>query len=248
MDYRQLINIKNAGPKGLGVFAIADIPRGIRIIAEPPLLKFDQVDNNIEIWKSFKKLRSSERKKYLELQHLECDRRYELTNPALEENRHKNEIATVLAIYRLNKSICHTGTTVVSYLPSRFNHSCLPNTKCAENPNLDDGVVTIHAVRDIRAGEELTYPYAPDFNRPRAQRQEKLFWQGAFQCHCEACEDSDSARLMDQKRQELFRLDQRVSHQEQYPWTKAADSTLNDFQQIEALQKDLGLHEALALT
>lgn len=250
VDSRQLIHIKDMGQKGLGVFAIANILRGTRIITEPPLLKFDQVGNTMTIWKSFKKLKPSEKKKYLELHHLECDRDYELTNPALENNRHKAQIAKVLAIYRLNKSICHTGTIVVPFLPSRFNHSCLANTKCAENPNLGEGFLTIHAVRDIKKGEELTYPYIPDYNRPQNQRQETLYRQGGFLCLCEACADSDSARSMDHKRQELSSLNHRLSDQEQYPWAKVVDwaSTLKDFQQMEALQKDLGLHEALSLT
>ncbi|KAF7511419.1 hypothetical protein GJ744_004608 [Endocarpon pusillum] len=249
-DSRQLIHIISAGQKGLGVFAKVNIPRGTRIIAEPPLMKLDQVGNSITIWKAFNKLKPLEKEKYLELHHLECDKEYELMNPALEKNRQKLRIAKVLAIYRLNKSICHAGTIVVSYLPSRFNHSCLPNTKCAENPNLGDGVSTIHAVRDIKEGEELTYPYVPDFNRPKDQRQGTLYWQGGFLCLCEACSDSDFARSMDHKRQELSRLDQRVSDQEQYPWTKVVDgsSTLKDFQQMEVLQKDLGLHEALGVT
>ena len=213
-------------------------------------MKLDQVGNSMTIWKAFNKLKPLEKEKYLELHHLECDMEYELMNPALEKNRQKLQVAKVLAIYRLNKSICHTGTIVVSYLPSRFNHSCLPNTKCAENPNLGDGVLTIHAVRDIKEGEELAYSYVPDFHRPKDQRQGTLYWQGGFLCLCEACSDSHFARSMDHKRQELSRLDQRLSDQEQYPWTKVVDgsSTLKDFQQMEALQKDLGLHEALSLT
>ena len=162
-------------------------------------MKLDQVGNTMTIWKAFNKLKPLEKEKYLELHHLKCDKEYELMNPALKKNRQKLQIAKVLAIYRLNKGISHTGTILVSYFPSRFNHSCLPNTKCAENPNLGDGVLTIHAVTDIKEGEELTYPYVPDFNRPKDQRQGTLYWHGGFQCLCEACADSNFARSMDQK-------------------------------------------------
>ncbi|EXJ89417.1 hypothetical protein A1O3_02484 [Capronia epimyces CBS 606.96] len=238
--------------KGLGVFAKVNIPRGTRIVAEAPLMKLDLVGDSTTIWKAFRKLKPLEKEKYLGLHYLECDLDYELTNPALENNRQRHRMAKVLAIYRMNKSICHTGTVVVSYLPSRFNHSCLPNTKCAENPNLGDGVLTVHAVRDIKEGEELAYSYVPDFLKPKDQRQEKLFWQGAFVCLCEACSDSDFASSMDQKRQELSRLDRRVSDREQKPRRKRVDasksSVLKDLEQMEALQKDLGLHEALGLT
>jgi hypothetical protein len=129
-----MIYLKNAGQKGLGMCAKVNILRGTRVITEPPLLKFDQVGNAMTIWKSFKKLKVSEKKKYLGLYYHECDWDYELMNPALWNNSHRYEITKVLAIYKSNKSICHTETTVVSYLPSRFNHSmCRKYKMCGES-------------------------------------------------------------------------------------------------------------------
>ncbi|KIX91892.1 uncharacterized protein Z520_12397 [Fonsecaea multimorphosa CBS 102226] len=85
-----LIQIRNAGQKGLGVFANVNIPRGTRIVAEAPLMKSDRAGDSMTIWKAFSKLMPVEKEKYLELHHLECDMEYELMNPALGKNRQRH--------------------------------------------------------------------------------------------------------------------------------------------------------------
>ncbi|KAF8178631.1 hypothetical protein K438DRAFT_1268728 [Mycena galopus ATCC 62051] len=76
---------------------------------------------------------------------------------------------------------------------SRLNHSCSPNTQ----PRFDKVSVSyrLWAVRDIAAGEELTYQYV-DAEFPAAKRNEDLK-PYAVVCDCSSCNDpaaSDARR------------------------------------------------------
>lgn len=54
----------------------------------------------------------------------------------------------------------------VDWNPARFfNHSCTPNCET----EIEDGRVWVAALRDIRAGEELTYNYCYDLEDWREQ-------------------------------------------------------------------------------
>ena len=54
----------------------------------------------------------------------------------------------------------------VSWNPARLlNHSCAPNCEA----QLDDGHIWIVALRDIKAGEELTFNYGYELNDEMAQ-------------------------------------------------------------------------------
>ncbi|KAJ7716517.1 hypothetical protein B0H16DRAFT_1613491 [Mycena metata] len=66
---------------------------------------------------------------------------------------------------------------------SRLNHSCSPNTQ----PLFDKASLSyrLFAVRDIAAGEELTYQYI-DVDKPAAERNEELKPYD-FVCTCTAC-------------------------------------------------------------
>ncbi|KAF2429441.1 SET domain-containing protein [Tothia fuscella] len=83
---------------------------------------------------------------------------------------------------------------------SRTNHSCRPNATIHWNANLQSegffnnvkGRATLHAMRDIPAGEEITISY----NRPQAfdpglKRRITLQLRWGFLCTCPACYGSD---------------------------------------------------------
>jgi hypothetical protein len=66
-------------------------------------------------------------------------------------------------------------------LLSRFNHSCVPNSKV---PTTSEMVVKNFAAGDILAGEEITFCYNTDFeSRTRYERHRAL----RFVCDCKAC-------------------------------------------------------------
>ncbi|CAN6321312.1 unnamed protein product [Urochloa humidicola] len=66
-------------------------------------------------------------------------------------------------------------------LPSFINHSCHPN---ARRTHVGDHAI-VHASRDIKAGEEITFPYF-DVLVPLRKRREALRAWG-FECQCDRC-------------------------------------------------------------
>ncbi|KAG6860508.1 hypothetical protein C0995_010332 [Termitomyces sp. Mi166 len=79
-------------------------------------------------------------------------------------------------------SCTHSGTFPIM---SRINHSCTPNVSYFFDP--PSFSLRLHAVRPIKAGEELFINYT-GITVPTAKRQENLRPYG-FQCACDACID-----------------------------------------------------------
>ncbi|XP_066357652.1 methyltransferase FGSG_00040 [Miscanthus floridulus] len=73
---------------------------------------------------------------------------------------------------------CGVGLWV---LPSFINHSCHPN---ARRTHIGDHAI-VHASRDIKAGEEITFPYF-DVLVPVSKRREAAKAWG-FECKCDRC-------------------------------------------------------------
>ncbi|KXS98201.1 hypothetical protein AC578_285 [Pseudocercospora eumusae] len=99
---------------------------------------------------------------------------------------------------------CHGEGIFLQF--SRINHSCIPNVQNSYNATIRKE--TVHAVRNIKAGEELSSCYVPPL-RSRQQRQEALE-QWSFECHCDAC-DGEAAILHERRRRALFQLDQALA-------------------------------------
>ena len=88
---------------------------------------------------------------------------------------------------------------------ARFNHSCIPSCYAAWNPNL--GRQTVHALRAISAGEELTIAYlgGTAWDGRRSRRREELWRKYRFWCTCEACSLSgESFACSEARRANLF--------------------------------------------
>ncbi|OJD33271.1 set domain-containing protein 5 [Diplodia corticola] len=73
---------------------------------------------------------------------------------------------------------------VIAARAARFNHSCVPNAGFAWNDAL--GAITVHAIREVEEGEELTVAYG-DSTRRGAKRREALKRVYGFDCDCVAC-------------------------------------------------------------
>ncbi|RLN40692.1 uncharacterized protein C2845_PM01G04280 [Panicum miliaceum] len=66
-------------------------------------------------------------------------------------------------------------------LPSFINHSCHPN---ARRTHVGDHAI-VHASRDIKAGEEITFPYFDVLVPVSKRREASRAW--GFECKCERC-------------------------------------------------------------
>ncbi|OEL26703.1 hypothetical protein BAE44_0012273, partial [Dichanthelium oligosanthes] len=73
-------------------------------------------------------------------------------------------------------------------LPSFINHSCHPN---ARRTHVADHAI-VHACRDIKAGEEITFPYFDVLVPVSKRREASRAW--GFECKCDRCrfESEDS--------------------------------------------------------
>ncbi|KAJ7199506.1 hypothetical protein B0H12DRAFT_1081385 [Mycena haematopus] len=101
---------------------------------------------------------------------------------ALANSHTKDGSGPCMGIMRTN------GIGIGGLLPSKTDLPCSPNT-CShfDKPSFS---YRLYAVRDIPAGEELTYPYV-DAEVPTAERQ-KSFEPYGFVCTCPACTDPSS--------------------------------------------------------
>jgi hypothetical protein len=226
--------------KGLGVFAKANIPRGSRVIAETALHKIsreEQSSGNVlqafarEIIQAFEDLSPAQQTSYLELHEYAGDAFKDAVEQELQQSW--DEIPElhrrVLGIHKAN------NFEDVFWLGSRINHSCIPNVDFQYNPWLEQE--TFHAVRDIAAEEELTVSYNLGANRTRSQRQTGLDKWG-FVCICPVCENTESGRGKERKREQLFALDQELAiNLRMGSWKEALSSA----SKLAALQKSEGL-------
>jgi hypothetical protein len=73
---------------------------------------------------------------------------------------------------------CGVGLWV---LPSFINHSCHPN---ARRTHIGDHAI-VHASRDIKAGEEITFPYFDVLVLVSKRREASRAW--GFECKCDRC-------------------------------------------------------------
>lgn len=147
---------------------------------------------------------------------------------------------TVLAIYAAN------AFGSVFLLGSRINHSCLPNIHFAYNSMLKEE--TFHAIRDIMAGEELTIMYINGTNRTRDQRKAELDKWG-FTCSCPVCEDTLQGKEREEKRAQLFALDQELAMDAQLGSEKSCGKALRVAQRMAAIQISEGiLHRELGVS
>ena len=67
---------------------------------------------------------------------------------------------------------------------SRINHSCRQHAQNTWNANI--GRLTIHALRDIEEGQEITITYLGD-EAEYAERQQSLHDKFFFNCKCDLC-------------------------------------------------------------
>lgn len=158
--------------KGKGVVALVDIAKGARILAEGPLFTLPK--------HGF--VAQCERMIAAELGLLKRDqvREYlELHNCFEEHDR-------LFGIFKTNGLPASSdGERGGLFLQaSLFNHDCKPKARSHWNENIK--MLTIHAIRNIRPGEEITISYTGDI-APFLERQSALWDLFRFKCTCSLC-------------------------------------------------------------
>ncbi|EME40453.1 hypothetical protein DOTSEDRAFT_177455 [Dothistroma septosporum NZE10] len=189
-----LFIVRAAPGKGLGIFATNTIKRGTRIICEAPLLRIARNDPHLA-WKAYQRLSPQARQEYDQLHRfrrteLDLVREARTRLPGSDDPKVLADQVAVMERFSANNFMILGGNEhAVFKFSSRINHSCEPNVFQCFNPCL--GMKTVHAMRDIQAGEEFETNYLGRecHYSSRTQRWEVFRSQWGFTCHCTACTD-----------------------------------------------------------
>lgn len=189
--------------RGKGLVATAGIPRGTRILCEKPLFTVASMAPHLVIKtvaKELKGLSKDEQRQFLSL-----------------HNNFPGQHA-FNGIVRTNALPCGPESRVGGIYPKicLINHSCIPNAHNNWNPEAQHE--TIHALRDILAGEEIMISY--DMSLPSTARWAKLKDSFGFQCRCELCTlPAGEIDLSDARRLQIADLDGMIGNPMAMVWT-----------------------------
>ena len=188
----KLYVIRAIAGKGRGLVATTNIAKGTRILSEFPLFEVRRDISDIAVLESMvtneiEKLRKGQQQAFFDL-----------------ANVYGAAHSKPLGIARTNVlplgSNARTGGLFIE--ASRINHSCRHNAQNTWNENIKR--ITIHALRDIEEGQEITISYLPQ-TREYAERQSSLKKGFKFDCKCELCSLPPAQREMSDFRLKTLR-------------------------------------------
>lgn len=169
--------IKPIPGKGKGIVALTKIPRGTRLLDEEPLFKHahEQIAGHDEVVaKALRNVTRDQQRAFFSLHNAYGK---EHCGPLLGIVR-----TNALQLAQLGYDAKESGLFLECAL---FNHDCRPNAYASWNTRI--GRQTIHATRDIEAGEEITISYLGEFFLQSVERQERLGALFLFTCCCKHC-------------------------------------------------------------
>jgi hypothetical protein len=171
---QKVYSIVDIEGKGKGMAATVKIAKGTRLLSEKALIRIPgATTGDVKIArlvaKELKKITPVERKAYHELANVNGD-----------------EPSEAWGIFTTNSfAISGRESFDAVFLEiSRINHACRANAFFCWNRNI--GKATIHALRDIEEGEEITISYEVKV-QPYPARHAHMKEGYAFDCKCELC-------------------------------------------------------------
>lgn len=114
-------------------------------------------------------------------------------------------------IFKTNALPCGSGSPVGGVYPTvcLINHSCMPNAH--NSCNSAEGHETIHAIRAIERGAEITISY--DHGGTSSERQAFLKESLGFSCTCSGCNMFPSSlQASDDRRTQIQSLDEAIGN------------------------------------
>lgn len=184
--------IRSIQHKGKGIIARVGIASGTRVFVEKPLFTASSPMGNVDnvVLAKVKALSKEQQRQYLSL-HNNCPGKNPFTG-----------------IFKTNALPCGAGSPVGAVYPTicLINHTCIPNAHNSWNSKTR--LETIHAIREIKAGEEITISYAEG---PAHKRLMKLRDAFGFECRCELCSrPASEIRESDARRMRIEQLDEAI--------------------------------------
>lgn len=188
----RLYTIQPVAGKGLGVIATQNIHQGTRIISESPILTFNMefktgAELHEHIMQKIDNL-SAEHKAYF----------YTLHHHGSVASKESEILATNSLPSGVPSAANANDEPKGIYLDAcRINHDCRSVGVFTWNENLKQ--ITIHAVKNIRKGQEITINYNHAFQCWENRRQ-ALFEDFGFHCSCDTCSLAPDLRALSDQR------------------------------------------------
>ncbi|KAI1503112.1 hypothetical protein F5X99DRAFT_426450 [Biscogniauxia marginata] len=224
-DNRHLVVRRRIPGMGGGLVATEDIARGTRIVAEIPILHLSELSADDEVLEFCKRLSNMPKedieridslyastavKGHIKKESWDTIREYYQSGQITNDDGqvvHEIELEALIESTNLRwtkfctNSVWLSGgeesekrSSAVFPLYSCINHSCAPNVVHAFNETIQR--YTIHAMHEIKAGEQLFTDYGPGIGKSREDRaKEHSYW--GFTCNCIACTDSEWQEKLD---------------------------------------------------
>ncbi|THV04461.1 SET domain-containing protein [Dendrothele bispora CBS 962.96] len=187
-----IFEVRDLPGKGKGMVAIRDIKQGELIIRETPLFIVPpqiSVSPTTLIAQNLLRLTPYQRSAFLNLSYVNLPPHVD-PDSGLEKDL--NEVA--LAIFQTNAVSAGEGVGIFPRM-ARLNHGCSRAFNSVyswrEGKDGQEGVLVVHALKEIKKGEELLTTYM-NTKQPRTQRRDYLNHQYGFQCTCSVCSLPDS--------------------------------------------------------
>ena len=175
----QIFEVRETKGKGLGCFAKTFIKKGTKIIKERPLMHL--YGNPKQSIAAYKDLTVHDKNLFMTLRQSKIGAASTSSSPNIDETND-----TIQDIYVTNSfSVSHGKESVLAFLISRVNHSCLPNAE--QLYFAEEDVSTLWAIKDIPVGEEITISYVDEY-RGYEERKKWLEHKWGFVCDCRACD------------------------------------------------------------
>ncbi|KAL0538874.1 hypothetical protein IC582_023041 [Cucumis melo] len=205
------IQIKRSGISGRGLFATKNVDSGTlllvtRAIAIERGILPENCDENAQLvmWKNFidkvtdSSTKSTKTKNLIGLLSSgEAEEDLEVPEMSIfkpvEDHISPSEMSNILSVLDINSLVEDANSAKVLgknrdyygvglwILPSFINHSCIPN---ARRLHIGDHIL-VHASRDIKAGEEITFTYFDPLSSWKDRKRMSETW--GFNCNCKRC-------------------------------------------------------------
>jgi hypothetical protein len=203
MKYGSMYTLQDIKGKGKGLVATKNIAKGTRIISEHPVVTIPEGQRSDEwlkrhICEQVESLDEYERQSFLSLHNI---------------YPYEEDVEQFLGIIRTNAlPIEENGIGGGIFLEAcRINHSC--NNNAQKHWNNRIGRHTVHALRDIIEGDEITIYYL-GLDSIREVRRQKLQDKFGFLCSCCVCSlPTEESEENDQRLKRIQYLDDLVGRE-----------------------------------
>ncbi|KAE9407402.1 SET domain-containing protein, partial [Gymnopus androsaceus JB14] len=187
-----IFSVQDLPGRGKGVIALRDIKRGELVIRESPLFILPlQVTSSPTalISHHLQQLTSYQYSQFYNLSYVNFHSHLDPTQNLLE---------LALAIFQTNAVAAGERVGIFPRM-ARLNHGCSSAFNVVYTWREREGVLVVHALQDIKKGQELLTTYT-DTKRSRDQRRAYLEHQYSFHCSCDVCSLPDQQSLESDQR------------------------------------------------